>query len=122
MICVSFPSRLKRPRQQPSCAFLVLNALACCLLHQGMGGQHGYFGLWLDSDFGRGHSRARPKCTTYGSPQLSAEEDFSLDCMEVWAVGNPAPPDEVEHLNWLTFNLYSSPGKRNCFSVVLGAG
>ncbi|XP_074487822.1 MTOR-associated protein MEAK7 [Sebastes fasciatus] len=62
----------------------------------GMGGQHGYFGLWLDSDFGRGHSRARPKCTTYGSPQLSGEEDFTLDSMEVWAVGKPPEPEEGE--------------------------
>lgn len=60
-----------------------------------MGGQHGYFGLWLDSDFGRGHSRARPKCTTYGSPQLSGEEDFTVDSMEVWAVGKPPEPEEV---------------------------
>ncbi|KAM9854413.1 MTOR-associated protein MEAK7 [Aulostomus maculatus] len=62
----------------------------------GMGGQHGYFGLWLDSDFGRGHSRARPKCTTYGSPQLSGDEDFTLDTMEVWAVGKPPEPEEGE--------------------------
>ncbi|XP_060892419.1 MTOR-associated protein MEAK7 [Labrus mixtus] len=62
----------------------------------GMGGQHGYFGLWLDSDFGRGHSRARPKCTTYGSPQISGEEDFTLDLMEVWAVGKPPEPEEGE--------------------------
>ncbi|CAJ1057007.1 MTOR-associated protein MEAK7 [Xyrichtys novacula] len=62
----------------------------------GMGGQHGYFGLWLDCDFGRGHSRARPKCTTYGSPQLSGEEDFTLDFMEVWAVGKPPEPEEGE--------------------------
>ncbi|XP_034391742.1 MTOR-associated protein MEAK7 isoform X2 [Cyclopterus lumpus] len=62
----------------------------------GMGGQHGYFGLWLDSDFGRGHSRARPKCTTYGSPHLSGEEDFTLDSVEVWAVGKPPEPEEGE--------------------------
>lgn len=79
----------------------VLSACPCsspapCLpLCQGMGGQHGYFGLWLDSDFGRGHSRARPKCTTYGSPQLSGEEDFTMDSMEVWAVGKPPEPEEV---------------------------
>ncbi|XP_017274574.1 MTOR-associated protein MEAK7 [Kryptolebias marmoratus] len=59
----------------------------------GMGGQHDYFGLWLDSDFGQGHSRARPKCTTFGSPQLSADEDFILDSMEVWAVGKPKKPE-----------------------------
>ncbi|XP_026168189.1 MTOR-associated protein MEAK7 isoform X2 [Mastacembelus armatus] len=62
----------------------------------GMGGQHGYFGLWLDSDFGCGHSRARPKCTTYGSPQLSGEEDFTVDSVEVWAVGKPPEPVEGE--------------------------
>ncbi|KAG7473218.1 hypothetical protein MATL_G00093400 [Megalops atlanticus] len=55
----------------------------------GMGGQLGYFGLWLDSDFGRGHSKARPKCTTYGSPQLSGEEEFVVDALEVWGVGQP---------------------------------
>lgn len=57
-----------------------------------MGGQHGYFGLWLDSDFGHGHSRARPRCTTYGSPQLSGDEDFTVDTVEVWGVG--VPPEE----------------------------
>ncbi|XP_054633810.1 MTOR-associated protein MEAK7 [Dunckerocampus dactyliophorus] len=62
----------------------------------GMGGQHNYFGLWLDSDFGRGHSRARPKCTTFGSPQLSGDEDFVLDSMEVWAVGQQEKGEEGE--------------------------
>ncbi|XP_054885948.1 MTOR-associated protein MEAK7 isoform X3 [Poeciliopsis prolifica] len=63
----------------------------------GMGGQHNYFGLWLDSEFGRGHSRARPKCTTYGNPQLSADEDFVLDAVEVWAAGKlPEPPEDEE--------------------------
>ncbi|KAG8012420.1 TLD domain-containing protein 1 [Nibea albiflora] len=62
----------------------------------GMGGQHHYFGLWLDSNFGCGHSRARPKCTTYGSPQLSGEEDFTIDSLEVWAVGKPPEPEEGE--------------------------
>lgn len=67
-----------------------------------MGGQHGYFGLWLDSDFGCGHSRARPKCTTYGSPQLSGEEDFTLDSVEVWAVGKPPEPEEVREAGIIT--------------------
>ncbi|XP_010882423.2 MTOR-associated protein MEAK7 [Esox lucius] len=62
----------------------------------GMGGQHGYFGLWLDSDFGRGHSRARPRCTTYGSPQMSAEEDFTVDSLEVWGVRKPPEEEEGE--------------------------
>ncbi|NXH10942.1 TLDC1 protein, partial [Bucco capensis] len=54
----------------------------------GMGGQHEYFGLWIDSDYGKGHSKAKPRCTTYNSPQLSAKEDFTLDAVEVWAVGD----------------------------------
>lgn len=62
-----------------------------------MGGQHGYFGLWLDSDFGHGHSRARPRCTTYGSPQLSGDEDFTVDTVEVWGVG--IPPEEQEQVS-----------------------
>ncbi|XP_078462926.1 MTOR-associated protein MEAK7 [Lampetra planeri] len=60
----------------------------------GMGGQHDYFGLWLDSDYGRGHSRAKPRCTTYGSPQLSAREEFSLSAVEVWGLG--APPERAQ--------------------------
>ncbi|CAH2324077.1 Hypothetical predicted protein [Pelobates cultripes] len=59
----------------------------------GMGGQHNYFGLWIDSDYGTGHSKAKPRCTTYNSPQLSAKEDFTIDSLEVWAVG-----DIPEHL------------------------
>lgn len=93
----------KKPQKPKPVGYTIPNPLAFCLLHQGMGGQHGYFGLWLDSDFGRGHSRARPKCTTYGSPQLSAEEDFSLDSMEVWAVGKPPQPEDVEHLYLIYF-------------------
>ncbi|KAM6176372.1 MTOR-associated protein MEAK7 [Erethizon dorsatum] len=56
----------------------------------GMGGQHGYFGLWVDANFGNGHSKAKPTCTTYNSPQLSAEENFRFEKMEVWAVGDPS--------------------------------
>lgn len=59
-----------------------------------MGGQLEYFGLWLDSDFGHGHSRARPRCTTYGSPQLSGDEDFTVDTVEVWGVGVPQKEQE----------------------------
>ena len=28
-----------------------------------------------------------PKCTTYGSPQLSGHAEFEVVLMEVWAVG-----------------------------------
>ncbi|XP_004437193.1 PREDICTED: TLD domain-containing protein 1 [Ceratotherium simum simum] len=54
----------------------------------GMGGQHDYFGLWIDVDFGKGHSKAKPTCTTYNSPQLSAKENFRFEKLEVWAVGD----------------------------------
>ncbi|XP_053126931.1 MTOR-associated protein MEAK7 isoform X2 [Hemicordylus capensis] len=54
----------------------------------GMGGQHNYFGLWIDGNYGKGHSKAKPRCTTYNSPQLSASENFTLDAVEVWAVGD----------------------------------
>lgn len=96
---------------EPQTVVITTSRSVCC--HQGMGGQHGYFGLWLDSDFGRGHSRARPKCTTYGSPQLSAEEDFSLDSVEVWAVGKPPVPDDVGQLDFndLFINLESLTGR-----------
>lgn len=57
----------------------------------GMGGQLNYFGFWLNEDFGSGHSRGQPSCTTYGSPVLSAEEEFKLDKLEAWGVG--APPE-----------------------------
>ena len=58
-----------------------------------MGGQFEYFGLWIDHSFSVGHSKANPKCTTYGSPQLSAKADFEVDMIEVWAVG---PEKKVE--------------------------
>ena len=60
---------------------------------QGMGGQLEYFGLWLDHSFGPGHSCAQPTCTTYGSAQLSAQQKFQLNNVEVWGVG---VPPEVE--------------------------
>ncbi|XP_077888881.1 MTOR-associated protein MEAK7 isoform X2 [Ictidomys tridecemlineatus] len=62
----------------------------------GMGGQHHYFGLWVDADFGKGHSKAKPTCTTYNSPQLSSQENFRFDKMEVWAVGDPPESQLVQ--------------------------
>lgn len=62
----------------------------------GMGGQHNYFGLWIDADFGKGHSKAKPRCTTYNSPQLSAQEDFRFEKMEVWAVGDASDSQQAK--------------------------
>ena len=53
-----------------------------------------YFGLWISSDFGRGHSMARPKCTTYGSPTLSCKENFEVEQVEVWGAGKPPVPED----------------------------
>ena len=60
-----------------------------------MGGQLEYFGLWLDSEFGKGHSRGKPTCTTFGSPPLSASEQFQIDELEAWGIG-PEPCDDVD--------------------------
>jgi len=64
----------------------------------GMGGQHGYFGLFLSDNFGQGHSWAKPKNTTFGSPQLShGNHEFKLDRVEVWGVGEaPKNSDDEE--------------------------
>ena len=61
-----------------------------------MGGQHYYFGLWLSTEFGKGHSKAKPTSTTYGSPQLSAKEDFLIDVVEAWGVGDEPKSEEEE--------------------------
>ena len=61
---------------------------------QGMGGQHEYFGLWLSAEFGKGHSKAKPTCTTYKSPQLSCTEEFNVDAVEVWGLGDKVREEE----------------------------
>lgn len=60
-----------------------------------MGGQLYHFGFYLSQDFGKGHSKGTPRCTTFDSPQLSAEESFDLDVLEAWALG---PPPKAEKL------------------------
>ena len=54
-----------------------------------MGGQHFYFGIWISSNFGFGHCKAKPKNTTFGCPMLSAVDEFKFDQLEVWGVGKP---------------------------------
>lgn len=53
-----------------------------------MGGQLRYFGLWLDCEYGQGHSMAKPLSTTYHSPTLSKQEQFQYTDVEVWKVSN----------------------------------
>ena len=61
-----------------------------------MGGQLEYFGLWLSADYGTGHSKARPKCSTYASPTLSSSEEFKIELLEAWGVGNPEVEEDEE--------------------------
>ena len=61
-----------------------------------MGGQHNYFGLWLSTEFGQGHSKGKPTSTTYGNPQLSAKDEFLIDVVEAWGIGNEPKADEDE--------------------------
>ncbi|EDV25495.1 uncharacterized protein TRIADDRAFT_24535 [Trichoplax adhaerens] len=63
----------------------------------GMGGQFDYFGLWIDAEYGKGHSMAGPKCTTYGSPQLSGNKTFEIDCLEVWSIGKKKKDDDNDN-------------------------
>lgn len=56
----------------------------------GIGGQFGYFGIWIDSEFGKGS--CSPTCTTFSCPQLSSRPEFIIRSLEVWAVG-PKPQE-----------------------------
>lgn len=58
-----------------------------------MGGKFGYFGLWIDGEFGTG--KGAPTCTTFTSPQLSTEEDFLIHNLEVWGLGPEPEKEEV---------------------------
>lgn len=87
---------------------------------QGMGGQHHYFGLWIDVDFGKGHSKAKPTCTTYNSPQLSAQEDFRFEKLEVWAVGDASGQKLVSmaaFLHVLGFTPPTPPSRNSLFQI-----
>ncbi|KAJ8928882.1 hypothetical protein NQ314_018488 [Rhamnusium bicolor] len=55
-----------------------------------MGGQHGYCGIWLDCEYGKGHTSE--SCTTYsGYQQMSHTKEFSFRHLEVWGLGSPPP-------------------------------
>ncbi|KAG2435847.1 hypothetical protein HXX76_007042 [Chlamydomonas incerta] len=50
--------------------------------HEGLGvGGQGAFALWLDNELVEGASYA---CDTFGSPQLSAREEFKVAAVELW--------------------------------------
>lgn len=55
-----------------------------------MGGQHAYWGLWLDSEYGKGETSS--SCTTFaGYQQMSHAKDFTYRHLEVWGLGQPPP-------------------------------
>ncbi|XP_065167245.1 MTOR-associated protein MEAK7 [Atheta coriaria] len=55
-----------------------------------MGGQHGYCGLWLDEEYGKGHTSE--SCTTYKEyTQMSQTKEFQFRHLEVWGLGQPPP-------------------------------
>lgn len=67
-----------------------------------MGGQLGHFGLWVDADFGKGHSSEG--CSTYQRvPTLSAEKEFAIEHLEFWAVGPPPKEDSDDETVSLSF-------------------
>ncbi|XP_064195187.1 nuclear receptor coactivator 7 isoform X1 [Anguilla rostrata] len=47
-----------------------------------LGGGGGHFGLWLDADLYHGSSST---CSTFRNQPLSAEQDFTVQDLEVWA-------------------------------------
>lgn len=53
-----------------------------------MGGQFEYCGLWLDSEYGNGHTTE--SCSTFRNYfQMSHLKEFSFSHLEVWGLGQP---------------------------------
>lgn len=60
-----------------------------------MGGQFDYWGLWIDCEYGIGHSSE--SCTTFRNYcQMSAKKNFKIRNIEVWAVGDIPAVDESD--------------------------
>lgn len=82
----------------------------------GMGGQMDYWGLWIDSEYGKGQCNV--SCSTYSDySMLSAVKDFKIDSLEIWCVKEkPKEDDEEERQtisikdNW-DMNLLEMAGK-----------
>ncbi|KAJ8951772.1 hypothetical protein NQ317_002168 [Molorchus minor] len=65
-----------------------------------IGGQHGYCGLWLDCEYGKGHTSE--SCTTYQDyQQMSHLKEFTYRHLEVWGLGSPplTPEERGERVN-----------------------
>ncbi|KAK3926324.1 MTOR-associated protein MEAK7 [Frankliniella fusca] len=83
----------------------------------GMGGQLQNFGLWIDADFGKGHSS--PGCSTYHHmPSLSSDKDFSIEHVEVWAVGPPPKEDSDDETDGKRSILDKDSGAKAILEMV----
>ncbi|KAJ3224170.1 hypothetical protein HK099_000161 [Clydaea vesicula] len=60
----------------------------------GFGGQIDYFGLYIGTDFAKGHSRGH-NSTTFDNPPLSEDEDFVIDSVEAWLVQEKERDDRL---------------------------
>ncbi|EEB16004.1 conserved hypothetical protein [Pediculus humanus corporis] len=71
----------------------------------GMGGKLEYFGLWIDSEFGKGY--CSESCTTYRDyKMMSGSKNFEISHCEVWGVGPPPlSPSELGERSVLDTNL-----------------
>lgn len=108
-ICYPIIKKQKQQMYSTACQMTYMSLMSDVFgFRQGMGGQHEYFGLWIDSNFGKGHSKAKPRCTTYNSPQLSAKEDFTIDTLEVWALGELPEHLQVGRKNPQEIQLHTS--------------
>lgn len=65
-----------------------------------MGGQFNYWGLWLDSEYGKGE--CSETCTTFRNyVQLGVNKNFTIRNIEVWAVGEKPVKSTVSDCNLL---------------------
>lgn len=70
-----------------------------------MGGQFNYWGLWLDSEYGKGE--CSESCTTFKNyTQLSVHKNFQIRNIEVWAVGEKPKKETVSVSTLLEFNNF----------------
>lgn len=71
-----------------------------------MGGQFNYWGLWLDSDYGKG--QCSESCTTFRNYiQLGVNKNFVIRNIEVWAVGEKPVKEDVTILNFFIIFTFS---------------
>lgn len=77
-----------------------------------MGGQFNYWGLWLDSEFGKGE--CSESCTTFKNyTQLSVNKNFQIRNIEVWAVGEKPKKETVSDYFVEILKFFQLKNKQN---------